>query len=73
MSETRTGLPSRGGTLYALQQAQIARERTHKLTEKEAATMVVERQARTNGWPQEDLDEVLGALGLTTKETNETA
>lgn len=73
MSDTRTGLPSRGSTLYAIQQAQIARERTHKLTEREAATMVVKQHAQTEDWSSEDLEQVMGALGLTPKETNETA
>lgn len=70
MSNTRTGLPSRGDTLYAIQQAQIARERDHKLSEKTRAARNLVEHAKDHDWCQEDLDEVLGALGLT-KESHE--
>jgi hypothetical protein len=67
MSNTRTGLPSRGDTLYAIQQAQIIRERDHKDSERTRAIRNLVIHAQEHGWPQEDLNEVLGALGLTTE------
>lgn len=51
-------------TMYALQQAQIERERMTKGYEKQRAAKVVTDHARAHDWPQEDQDEVLGALGL---------
>ena len=69
MSNTRTGLPSRGDTLYAIQQAQIARERDHKDSERTRAARNLVAHAKEYNWPQEDLELVMGALGL--KETHE--
>jgi len=73
MSNTRTGLPSRGDTLYAIQQAQILRERHHKDSERTRAIRNLVEHAKAHDWPQEDLDEVMGSLGLTDKETHEDA
>jgi hypothetical protein len=70
MSDTRTGLPSRGGTLYAIQQAQLARERDHKDSERIRAARILVAHAREHGWPQDDLELVMGTLGL--QETEET-
>jgi hypothetical protein len=51
-------------TLLGLQQAQIKRERQLKETEQDIAARVVRAHAEHEGWPEEDLEMVLAALGL---------
>jgi hypothetical protein len=51
-------------TLLGLQQAQIKRERQLKETEREVARRIVMTHAGHEGWPEEDLEMVLAALGL---------
>ena len=53
-----------GGTLAAIQAAQHVRERQLKEDARIIATRVVEYQGRKHNWPDEDLTEVLAALGL---------
>lgn len=55
-------------TLAALQQAQVKREKTLKGYEKLVAARVVEHHADAHQWPDDDLAEVLGALGLVASE-----
>jgi hypothetical protein len=54
----------RGDTLAALQAAQLQRERQFKQGERETAARVVQDFWTKHGWPQEDLEEVLAALGI---------
>jgi hypothetical protein len=54
----------RGDTLAALQAAQLQRERQLKQGEKETAARVVQNFCTRHGWPEEDLVEVLAALGI---------
>lgn len=55
-------------TLAALHQAQAVREREMRGYEKEVAARVVEHHADAHQWPDDDLAEVLGALGLVASE-----
>ena len=54
----------RGDTLAALQAAQLQREKQLKQGEKETAARVARRFWDRHRWPQEDLVEVLAALGI---------
>lgn len=58
----RTGL--HGDTLVALQQRQLALEAQMKQGAKAAASRVIKRHSKKKEWPEGDLEEVLGALGL---------
>jgi hypothetical protein len=51
-------------TLLGLQRAQIEREKKLRETEREVAQRIVRTHAEHEGWPEEDLDMVLAALGL---------
>jgi hypothetical protein len=51
-------------TYAALQRAQLEREKELKTTERQAASKVVDRYAERNGWDEQDMAEVKGALGL---------
>jgi len=53
-----------GDTLAALQQAQLALECQLKESARTRAQRVVRFQSQKHDWPEEDLEEVLGALGL---------
>ena len=57
-------LPPIRDTLVALQQAQHAREMALKDTERIRAARVLMRHAEAHSWPLDDLEEVMGALGL---------
>ena len=54
-------------TYAALQRAQLEREKQLKETEREAAGRVVESYGKRNEWPEEDIEEIKGALGLKEK------
>lgn len=53
-----------GNTEYALQQARIEREARHKFDERQTALTVLESYAEKHGWPPEDVETVIQALGL---------
>jgi hypothetical protein len=53
-----------GGTLAALQARQMALEAQMKVNAKDAASRVVQRHGKDKGWSEEDIKNVMGALGL---------
>ena len=57
-------LHSRMDTLAAMQERQFALEQNLKEDARTVAARGVQRFARRQEWPEEDLNEVLGALGL---------
>lgn len=52
------------GTERELADQQRESEAVHKAEDRELAASYVHRLARQEGWPPEDLDDVLGALGV---------
>lgn len=53
-----------GDTLAALQAKQLAQEAQLKMNARISAAKVVTFHSKKKKWPEGDLDEVLGALGL---------
>lgn len=53
-----------GNTEYALAQARMVREHQHKLDERQTAYGVLKAYAEKHGWPPEDVETVVRALGL---------
>lgn len=51
-------------TMLGLQKAQMDRERRLRSNERAAAREIVEEHAETEQWPEEDLEQVIGMLGL---------
>jgi len=58
------GISPWGGTLAALQQAQLAREKYLKECSITKAIRFIEYFGPEHGWPEDDVKEVLYALGL---------
>lgn len=54
-------------TLVALRNSQMALEVRLKEDAKTVAARVIERHAKKNEWPEEDMKEVLKSLGLIKK------
>lgn len=53
-----------GDTEYALTRARVDREARHKFDERQTALSVLESYAEKHGWPPEDVETVVQALGL---------
>lgn len=51
-------------TMLGLQKAQMERERQLRSNERAAAREIVEEHAEAEQWPEEDLEQVIGMLGL---------